>query len=75
MFQNPRRAATTLATAATTITMLTAGAASAADAQSPAAAHPAFHARDPVRRRAAPPVPGEGLEDLAHREAVRAGTA
>jgi hypothetical protein len=44
MFQNPRRAATTLATAAATITMLTAGVATAAAAQSQAA-HPAFHAR------------------------------
>jgi hypothetical protein len=44
MIQNPRRAATALATAAATITMLTAGVATAAAAQS-RAAHPAFHAR------------------------------
>ena len=44
MIQNPRRAATTLATAAATITMLTAGVATAAAAQS-RAAHPAFHTR------------------------------
>ena len=46
MFENPRRAATTLATAAAALTMLTAGVATAASAQSrAAAAHPVFHAR------------------------------
>ena len=46
MFENPRRAATTLATAAAALSMLTAGVATAASAQSrAAAAHPVFHAR------------------------------
>jgi hypothetical protein len=46
MFENPRRAATTLATAAAALSMLTMGVATAATAQSrAAAAHPVFHAR------------------------------
>ena len=73
MFENPRRATMTLATAAATITMLTAGVATTAAAQSRAAGQPGIpRACHPVRQHAAPPVPGGGLEDLAHRGAAQA---